>query len=287
MTEEYGALHESAGAKPSAFVYEEHGEIFVLPVEIAPGLQQVGRVEVKSTYGYGGPVSSSQDRGFLGRACDFFESAVADLGAESLHLRLHPVIGNHALILGEWLPQPDRITVGLDLTLSCADIRLRMHQKHRNAVSKAERLGLDFVLDTELGRVEEFSKIYRATMDRIGAESAYYYSDDYFRRLKETLGDGVALALVLQGDDIAAAALFLRHADLCHYHLAGADEAARSTGAGTYLVYCAALAFKDLGARLIHLGGGTSKSDDDTLLRFKRRFGGPEFTYYTVKRQLL
>lgn len=281
MREGYITLHENRSDTAQCFFYKESGETFLLPHVLVESKDCPAKYAARSTYGYGGPLSTSDDGQFIAAACASFAESMKVSGVGSVNLRFHPILENQKLVSEDWIVTANRRTAGIDLAQAPESLLAQMHQNHRNVVRKAERLGLQFVWDSRLERIADFIPLYAATMSRLDAEDAYRYPDTYFHALREKLGADVNLALVLHGDTVISGALFLRHGEVSHYHLSGTDIESRTTGAGTFLLYKSALELQRNGSTLLHVGGGTTPDADDSLFRFKRRFGGPTFTYYT------
>ncbi|HAL29776.1 MAG TPA: hypothetical protein DCP20_03545 [Coriobacteriia bacterium] len=279
MTQGYHELYRTDAARPVCFAAQgESGEYLLPGILHDPICDGMGYC-FESAYGYGGPVSTSADRAFITEASDAVLETFHRAGVTRARLRFHPVLENHCLVGPEWQVTYSRNTAGIDLTGAPVDILRAMHPKHRNMVSRAQRLGLEFVWDPELEHVGEFKALYNGTMDRLQADGAYYYDDAYYRLLNAGLGERVALGVVLDDGVVVSSAIFLRQGPYGHYHLSGSLTGA-PPGAGQLLVYGAAAALQESGVRTLHLGGGTTPSADDSLLKFKQRFGTLRFRYH-------
>jgi lipid II:glycine glycyltransferase (peptidoglycan interpeptide bridge formation enzyme) len=76
---------------------------------------------------------------------------------------------------------------------------------------------------------------------------------------------------------VLSAALFMHHEGFLHYHLSGSDPRANQLGLNNLMIWEAARQGAALGARQLHLGGGTRA--DDPLYRFKASFGPHRLAY--------
>lgn len=279
MTEGYHGLYRSDTATPVCLRVRGASGVYLLPGILREGTSDEGGRVFESAYGYGGPVSTCGDEEFVFSASGAIERLLSDLGVAKARLRFHPILKNEHLVGPAWRATFSRSTVGIDLAGTPDDILLLMHPKHRNMVNRAHRLGLEFFWDESLTYTEEFQALYDGTMDRLGAEDAYYYGDAYYDSLKLGLRGRVSLGLVLDNGKVVSAAIFFRQGRYSHYHLSGSASDAPA-GAGQLLVYGAALALQAAGAEVLHLGGGTTTNPDDSLLRFKQRFGALRFKYH-------
>jgi predicted N-acyltransferase len=125
--------------------------------------------------------------------------------------------------------------------------------------------------------LERFRAVYDGTMERLGAGEFYLFPQEYYRVLREGLGERLGVALALRDGEPVGGALFLADRRFAHYHLSGTTDAGRELKAGTLVVHAGAEWARDRGCELFHLGGGTSGAD--SLFAFKKSFGGKTFTY--------
>lgn len=124
-----------------------------------------------------------------------------------------------------------------------------------------------------------FRTLYARTMKRVGGADAYLFGDDYYRALSHGLGDGLAIAEVIEpGERVVAASLLFVHRDRVHYHLAGSDAEA-AAGANNVLVWTILSWAAQNGRRWVHLGGGVRPGD--SLFWFKESFGGCRVEFWT------
>lgn len=279
MTQGYHDLYRTDTATPVCFAAQGESGDYLLPGILHDSIGDDAGYFFESAYGYGGPVSTSADRAFIAEASDAVIESFRQAGVTRARLRFHPVLENHSLVGSEWRVTYSRDTAGIDLAGGPGGILQMMHPKHRNMVSRAQRAGLEFVWDEDFAHVGEFKALYDATMDRLQAEAAYYYDDAYYQSLKAGLGERVALGVVLNEDVAVSSAIFFRQRPYGHYHLSGSLTEA-PPGAGQLLLYGAAVALQESGVRSLHLGGGTTPSADDSLLKFKQRFGTLRFRYH-------
>ena len=216
-----------------------------------------GRADVTTPYGYGGPV---------GEPADAFYDAYADWcqarGVVTTFARFHPLYANQGY--SAFHVEPLGTTIAWQLG---ADLFERMHSHHRRVVRKAQRAGLEVSVEDELS-LDQFVALYERTMARLGADSFYLFTPEYW----ESLG---ALPLLLvsarrEGELLASVLCFAAKPWL-HYHLGASSEEGRRVGATHLVLYEAASWARDDGYELFHLGGGVG-GRADSLFEFKLRF---------------
>jgi hypothetical protein len=274
FTEAYHRLHETGADKAECFLCREGSNIYIFPYLKRENL--VGDesfFDFESAYGYGGPVSNTQDAAFLAAAESAFFTTCLQRGFIAGFVRFCPWLDNVKLITDSSRVLMDRKTVLMDLTPSEEQIWAeQIHAKHRNVIRKAEREGLTFEADRSFAHLKEFISIYYDTMKRLKASDFYLFPESYFHQLKETLSGCAFLGLVCYQGKIISAAIFFHQGACAHYHLSGSMAAYQALAPNNLLLYRAALYLKQAGARFFHLGGGTNSCPDNTLLKFKKRF---------------
>ena len=278
---EYVALcAEQEGGKPTALLASEGGRAMLLPLILRP--IPGGATDATSPYGYPGPLVSENG------GADFVRKALigcADLmranGATSLFVRNHPLLGP---------PLPDGVgtvieggdTVSVDLTQPSEELWRQTMSGHRSQINRAIRSGRVARFDTDWTAFDDFKDLYRRTMQRVSADSYYFFDDGYFERLRTALGDRLRLCVVIADDTVAAAALFVETCGIVQFHLAGSDPAFASEGLTKLMLHHARSWAKERGDVVLHLGGGLGGSND-SLLRFKAGFSSLRHRYQTLR----
>ena len=278
--EEYHRLYATGGQEPLCICAQDERGTMLLPF-LHRSFAFGGRTfqELETAYGYGGPVSDTDDPAFLSDAARAIRDRLAAEGYLAGFVRLHPILDNwHGMeAIGRVIACQH--TVAIDMSGSEEDVWMNeIHRKIRNVIKRAERDGLRFEADYAFDGLEDFIRLYNATMDKLGAEDFYYFPPEYYHRLRDTL-PGSFLGLIRAGDQVAAAAIFFRQGPYGHYHLAGSDPAWLAHSPNNLLLWKAALELKSQGVRLFHLGGGTTTDPEDPLFLFKHRFSQSVRTY--------
>lgn len=122
-----------------------------------------------------------------------------------------------------------------------------------------------------------FRALYRESMQRVNADSFFFFDDKYYDRLAHDLGEHFVLVTAFTKDRPVASAIFLVDRDFLHYHLAAANDEGRQSGAATLLIVAACEWARQRGCTMAHLGGGLQP--DDQLWAFKHSFGGRVCSY--------
>jgi hypothetical protein len=216
-----------------------------------------GTRDVTGLYGFGGPVGNE-------RFYERYEDWCREREVVTTFTWFHPRFANHRYSRYHVEPRAGTVAWRLD----DGDLFERLHRHHRRAVRKAEAAGIERRITVAPADLEPFAALYEGTMAEKGATGFYYFPAEYWRVLRERLGEGLVLFEAFDGNELTAALLGLASPPWLHYHL-GASE--RSGGANNLLFLDAALWARQQGFARFHLGGGVGGADD-SLLQFKLRF---------------
>lgn len=233
---------------------------------------------VSPTYGFGGPLCAEVHGQVLQAFRDEFEEYCRGANIVSEFVRFHPLLRNHRLLGTRMDTVFDRETVFIDLTRTEEELFARYHPNHQRNIRKAQRHGLLFrVLAGAEARqqIEVFYRLYRETMDKVGAYPYYYFSTEYLERLFSRFGPDALLGAVFLEGRMLSAALCLREGDTLIYHLGASEKASLHLGMNIFQFHQLSVWARRQGLRALYLGGG--HRGRDSLFQFKHRFN-PEGT---------
>lgn len=251
--------------EPTFFVYESDAAFLYHGFQLAK-VEGTRYYDIQSPYGYGGLISSSDDRAFLSQA--WSEQAVwcQDHNVMVEFIRFHPLVKNWRYYGGGVFD--DRQTVWLDLTSE--NLLMSYSTRARTAIRKALKNGLRVEWWDRKEFLHVFMNIYHKTMKELNANNMYYFGSEYYQTLFSW--DQAKLAVCKVNHDIIGAAIFLVGPGIIEYHLSGANSLGKKLCAHNLLIHEAALYAKRAGCVIMHLGGGTDASCDNPLLFFKSGF---------------
>lgn len=283
---------ESENGQAHCFVYREDESIICYPFlirKIPSSLQRnkglAGEYyDIITPYGYGGPISNVTNPEHREKLFRRFETAFDDFCREnsivSEFVRFHPIICNHE-DYSAVQPIFERNTVYIDLRLSGEEILRNFSRKSRNRIRKAVNEGLTI---SSAGRdVERFAELYYATMDKLNANSYYYFPKHVFSNTTEWLKDHIEIVEIKLGSEVILSCMFLHYNRYLHYHLTGSREEYLHMAPTNLLIDHAVKWGKEKGYSYLHLGGGYS--GNDTLYRYKKNFNeSDDLKFFVGKR---
>jgi hypothetical protein len=293
-TAEYHRLWERFGhGRALLAVYGTDNKFVAWPYllnTIEPETNSVSWTDVTSVYGYPGPVCHGCSDGeelphsAWARLTEFWRSQ----GVVSAFTRLHPILGNSRFILDRQIDRTEAgpgvvregQTVAIGLEENEETIWNNYHSDVRKSVRKAERIGLETVIDPEWRYLGDFLALYYATMQRNCASPFYFFSREYFEGLRRALGDhGTLIASRYQGHTVAMCLTF-DWRGIANYHLSAGELDLQHCSPAKVLIHEAQKWARRRGNRVLNLGGGRG-SNADSLFCFKAAFSPLRYWYST------
>ena len=287
---EYIATHRfEPDAKATMFTYQHSGNIWVYPFLLQP-IPSIGEhtldgswFDIQTPYGYGGPLSSSNDSKFLSHAHKAFTDWCQASGVVAEFVRFHPLMENQRWASPQLERTYDRETLSIGLA-NLADGNLPFNSAARNMLRRAQQTDIELIVCTPEYDIPKFIPLYARTMDLRSADVFYYFGEEYFRRLGHLVQHNGWLIAAVVDDAWAAAAIFLKGPRWMHYHLAASDPDKHFPGIMNQLLYTASEMGLQAGLQVMHLGGGRTTMQDDSLLKFKRSMATDSHSFYIGKR---
>lgn len=288
---DYARLYETENCEAVEYRFEcENGVISNLfmkrkiNIPLSDGVQYY---DIETPYGYGGPViCSATDKNKLIAAymADFQmyakrENIIAEF------VRFHPIVGNGVDFKDAYDSIFDRQTVGTNLTY--ADVIGTEFSKHKRKDIRRilKNPEIRYEVDENPESLDSFMEIYYSTMDRDGADDYYYFEKTYFREMLEKFKGHIITGKVFLGERLIAMGVYFRYGKYLHAHLSGTLSEYLMYSPAYILKYALALYGHDNGYEVIHYGGGSSKSPENGLYKFKQEFGkNTQFDFYIAKK---
>ena len=205
----------------------------------------------------------------------------SELGVVTEFMHLNPWSEAEQLLPEEAI-QYNRDVIWIDTTLSQDELWVQ-HFSHacRKNLKRAEREGVRVYEASNLDDIREFHRIYRDTMDRNQALSAYYFPLEYFTSIFQTMPQNSRFVMAEHESRIIAATLYLHDEVNMYSYLGGADyehQAVRPTNA----IVCETINWaRSRGKKRLVLGGGYQP--DDGIFRFKAGFSQLRAAFYTYQ----
>ena len=253
------------GLQPVFWFYEEGPLRYYHGFHVAP-IAESELFDIQSPYGYGGPISNTEDQDFLFRAWDEYETWCRNQKIVAEFIRFHPLLQNWNYYGG--VVVEDRETVAIDLAQQ--DLLTSYMKRARTEVRKAIKEGLQVQWLSAAEYRNDFMRLYESTIRNRNADEFYLFNDTYFTELFSW--PQAKLAACTFNREWLATAILLTGPSVMEYHLSASNETGRQMGATNLLLHEAAQYGQLQGCKFLYLGGGTDNSPTNPLLFFKSGF---------------
>lgn len=280
---DYVRLYLDNNEGANCYIYAKKDDIYIYPFIRRPVLWISGYFDISTPYGYGGPVYTSEEGGFLSEAYKFFYKEAIKRNIIAELIKFHPLICNHWPLINIFNGNISkaRSTVYVDTDID-EDIRWRNIYTHANRknINKARRNNIEVKFGQDEDTWKAFRLLYEATMVVKKAGEFYLFSPGYFKDIQNNLVNSYILASCAMHGKIISVMLVLLGRIYAHCHLIGTDREFMDTGVNNLLHHELILWCKNNGYQRLHIGGGRSDDNEDLLLRFKKNFSDKMSDFY-------
>ncbi len=234
-------------------------------------------------YGYGGPViDSSLTHQEIDIVLQAIKSFLYTKGCVSLFTRLNPIVNEKwNSTIGTSVMHGS--TLMSDLSKSEDEHWKETQNQHRRGIKKA--LNKNIVSKVESfseKRIENFLKIYRETMNKVGATDYYYFDDNYFYKLADNLFEKLLSVTAYEEDKAIASSIYTvcPESGIMQFYLGGTLNEYRNLQPSKLVTHTAREWGRKNGYKVLHLGGGLGCSAD-SLYEYKKGFSSQELSFKT------
>ncbi len=247
-----------------------------------PGRNKAAKIprDATSVCGFAGPVSDRNlpediRQAFLSNLQAFF----LEYHTVAAFCRLNPLTYDHCVLKGYGQTVDIGMTLSIDLTLPPETQWANYRSDHKRGTRRLQSKGY-ICEEAGIESLGEVFEIYHDTMRRLQAIPAFLYDRSYFEYLLNEMAGVMHLFVCRVGDSIAGFRLFSICGGIVSSYLSGtAEEFFRERPSG--ILYDAGRKWgNEIGARVMHLGGGMG-AQRDTLYDFKKSFATNEHIYQT------
>lgn len=240
------------------------------------------RYDAQSFYGYGGIITSAEPTDAQRVQ---FEDAVdmwmQEHGVIAEFVRAHPLI--HRWPLHARRATFVQVRTNVYAQLPHALLQLEVGATRRN-VAKARRSGIRVERWSAAKGTTVFAHLYAQTAARLGMDGFYHFPERYFSGCAQWLGERAWYLVALANGVPIAALMILEWNRALIYHL-GASDARYWDLRPNDLLFATLLEYAEQhGYTLVSFGGGTTNNPEDTLYRYKSKFGTNHVPVFIGKR---
>ena len=279
---DYASLYLKPESELFTFQYREGDDFFYnlsikSPIhEVSGALVRESIYDLETPYGYGGFYTNSNKDDFIKRALDDHTKVCIKEGIIAEFIRFHPfnTFPKKWRESFEFLSQ-DREVVIVDLSLSQEERWKGYSSNTRNILRRAQR---DLTVTHQSTDLDSFQNLYQQTMLKNQADEFYFFEKNYFTQLNEM--KNVELLTIHLNDEAIASGFFLYGKEVAHYHLSANSNAHLRLNANYLLLDTMFEKAKACGCKYLMLGGGRTNGENDSLLKFKKKFSPQTLDFF-------
>lgn len=260
------------------FLYNEKQYSIGIPllfhnVDCVEGIEKPGYLDAVSVYGYPGPITNEIPipKSIIKKFFQILNSYFEKNNIVSFITRLNPVIQHEYLTKNYGNVDYIGPTVSIDLRLSNEKQVDQYIDGHNYDISKAKDEGVECFQDTGWDYYDNFIDIYYETMKRVNAADYYFFSREYFERMKDLLNEQLLLFIAVKDDTVISGSLFTKCKGIIQYHLSGTKTDYLNLSPSKLILDSVRCWGNDSGLEIFHLGGGVGGKEDG-VFQFKAGF---------------
>lgn len=170
-----------------------------------------------------------------------------------------------------------------NLEVPLEEIWMDFKQKVRKNVNRANKYGLQILLDNSGKYLEDFLNIYYSTMERNGAENEYYFKKEFFETLNKMKENIMYFHVLLEGK-IISTELVIYGAENAYSYLGGTYQEFFDFRPNDFLKYEIIKWAKERGLKNFVLGGGYGT--DDGIFQYKLCFAPKGIVDFYIGRKI-
>jgi len=244
--------------------------------------------DIITPYGYGGPIihKAINKKELLNDFYLEFSKYCDDNDIVSEFIRFHPIFNNQFDFSSIYDIQFLRKTIGTNLKDYAEPVNSEFSKSTRKLIRKnLKENNFEYYIEKDVTNLDDFKEIYYSTMRRNDADDFYYFDTKYFDSLLEKYSQNIITVNVILNNRKIAMGLYFVSNKIIHVHLSGTLSEYLEYSPAYILKYATTIWGKEHEYDLIHYGGGSSNNIDDSLYKFKKKFGkNTEFDFYIGKK---
>ena len=220
----------------------------------------------------------------IARGTDLNPLAERFCNQRGLYLRIAPSLSieNSEVLVGvrnqfRITETPGWASSVIDLTQSKMELRNALHGKWRNALTQAERAGLEIQIGTSQDDFDAFIRGYAMHLHERGSNGGLDVI--FLSALQDLLPQErkiISVTVRKDGTDLAGAAI-VRYGETGEYLAGHTTKMGRKLNAGQSALWTALVSLKDAGIKRFDLGGMDDRRTPPGIFRFKQRMGGSAY----------
>lgn len=234
--------------------------------------------DLSTPYGYGGFWIEGDEISFVEKS---YKEYCLDNGFISEFVRFHLLSGHQNFYDGYTESLTNNVIRALDIPID--EILIDFEYKVRKNIRKANKSGLEIVMDYSGDRINEFLKIYYSTMIRNKANSLFMFPEEFFKTINKLNGNFAYFYVSYKGIFISTE-LVLYGTENCYSFLGGTNPDYFPLRPNDFIKFEIIKWAKEKGLKRFILGGGYGSNDG--IYNYKKSFAPNGVTEFYIGKRI-
>ena len=269
--------------KPLLVVYQYKDDFIAIPL-LKRSIEGTPYYDCTSAYGYTGPISTQAFETINQQTVSSFKQAFINYLKKEMIVtvfsRFHPLFKQSLLLQDLAGLHLNGKTIAIDLKPDIEQIRLKYKRSIRQKINQLRRKKYSLHVATSKSEICAFARIYNASMEKLQANSFYFFDESYFANFLKFEDFESEIILCSYEDEITSGILVTYCNNTMQIHLAATDARFLQESPMKLLFDEAVSIGKAKGMKFLHLGSGVG-GREDSLYQFKAGFSETSYDFIT------
>lgn len=237
--------------------------------------------DIEPFLGYSGPLLNTENNDFIWIALNSYSDFCRKENIIAEIIRFSPLLSNHSPFIGSSLSVfPSKEIVILDCFSDEQQLLKQVNESGSRKIKKGKRL-YKFESPEKKLNLDKFIDFYRRSILRVKGDQKWLMDNSFWERVYTS--PLFNINWVVFGDEVISGNLDISH-NLASYYLFAGNSETLYSGASELNIFSTTLKHGSAGTRYFILGGGNTTGENDSLLRFKKKFSkGNTYQFYMGK----
>lgn len=279
----YLDLYENKFTFSNCFIFREKKNIFIYPYLISKIPKNENYQDIETAYGYGGPISNTNNLLFLNKAFLNLRDKLNKKKVIAELIKFNPYFRNKNIIKnydGKIIKEKEIIYINLKKFS-----KNKIYENYKKSCKKKlKKILLRDDVNTKIENTKKslyvFKKLYDNSMIRLKAKRSYFKDFNFYKKIFNNLKYNFFIFSLEYENEIQTSQLLFFDKNTVYCHMYGSTNKAKENSLILLSYHLLINWAKDKNFKYIDFGGGRTSDPEDSLLNFKKNFSNTSFDLY-------
>lgn len=278
----YLDLYENKYTYSRCYIFKENKYIFIYPFLISK-IPNNKYFDIETAYGYGGPVSNTNNLSFLNRAIAELRVKLNKKKVIAELIKFNPYSTNKNILEnydGKIINEKKVVYINLK-KLTREEIYKNYKKSCKKKLKKNfKNSEIKIKVENTIKSLLIFKKLYDDSMIKLKAEKKYYKNFNFYKKIYKNLKNNFYIFSVEYENKIHTSQLLFFDENTVYCHMYGSTDIAKEKSLILFSYHLLINWAKDNKFKFIDFGGGRTSDPEDSLLNFKKNFSNSSLDLY-------